>query len=73
MRAMCGVQLEDRKRAMVLMLVFGLNASCHLVVENAMLWYGHVMRREPSPFLSMSLEFAEDGLFTVTSDMEGAG
>ena len=32
LRAMCGVQLKDRKRANVLMLMLGLNEAIHLLV-----------------------------------------
>ena len=46
-RVMCGVQLEDRKRSMDLMLMLGLNETTYkLVIANSVRWYGHVLRRE---------------------------
>ena len=46
-RAMCGVQLEDRKRFMDLMFMLGLNVSIdQLVMTISVRWYGHVLRRE---------------------------
>ena len=43
-RAMCGVQLRDRKRSMDLMFMLGLNED-KLAVANSVRWYGHVLRR----------------------------
>ena len=49
MRAMCEVQLEDRRRSMDLVLMLGLNeATDQLAVENSVHWYGHVLRSEDS-------------------------
>ena len=42
-RATCGVQLTDGKRAMNLMLIVSLNEIVgHLVDANSVRWYGHV-------------------------------
>ena len=47
MRAMCGVQVKDRKRAKELMLMFGLNKAIDLLaMAISVHWYGHVLRRE---------------------------
>ena len=46
-RAMCGVQRNDRKRAMDVMLILGLNEIIdQLTVAYSVHWYGHVLRRE---------------------------
>ena len=45
MRAMCGVQLIDRKRSSDLMLMLGLNETIdQLAIANSVHWYGHVLR-----------------------------
>ena len=45
MRAMCGVQLKDRKRFTDLML--GMNKTIdQLAMANSVSWYGDVLRRE---------------------------
>ena len=44
-KAMCGVQLKDRKRAENLMLMLGLNESIdQLTMVNSVCWYGYVLR-----------------------------
>ena len=59
-RAMCRIQLKDRKRSKVLML--GLNETMvHLSVANSVLWYGHVLRREDCRVLRSSLDFEVEG------------
>ena len=46
-RAMCDVQLKDRKRSRDLMFVLGLSETIvHLAMTNSVCWYGHVLRRE---------------------------
>ena len=46
-RAMCGVQLKDRKRSTNLMFMLGLKeATDQLAMANSVRWYGHVLRRE---------------------------
>ena len=55
MRAMCGVQLKDRKKFNDLML--GLNESIHqLDIENSVCWYGHVLRKEDGQVLRRTLD-----------------
>ena len=45
-RAMCGLQLKDIKRATDLLLVLGLSEAIdQLVVACSVCWYGHVLRR----------------------------
>ena len=45
-RAMCGVQLKDRKRSTYLMFMFGLNeTNDQLAMANSVCWHGHVLRR----------------------------
>ena len=44
MRAMCGVQLKDRKRSMDLTFMLGLNETiCQLAMVNSVCWHGHVL------------------------------
>ena len=45
-RALCGLQVKDRKRAEDLMLMLDLNETIdQLATTNGMHWYGHVLRR----------------------------
>ena len=61
-RAMCGVQLKDRKRHSDLMSILGLNETMdQLVMESSFRWYGHILRREDSHVLRMALDFEVDG------------
>ena len=61
-RAMCGVQLKDRKRSMDLMLMLGLNETIdQLAMENSFRWYGHVLRREHGHVLGRALDFEVEG------------
>ena len=54
LRAMCGVQLKDRKRSMDLMLMLGLNETIDLLaMANSVHWYGHILR--------MALDFEVEG------------
>ena len=47
MRAMCGVQLKDRKRSTDLMIMLGLSETTdQLAIANSVRWYCHVLRRE---------------------------
>ena len=47
MRAMCGVQLKDRKISYELMSMLGLNETIdQLAIANSVCWYCHVLRRE---------------------------
>ena len=44
-RAMCGVQLKDRKRSTDLMFMLGLNETIdQFAMANSFCWYGHVLR-----------------------------
>ena len=42
-RAMCGVQLNDRKRAKDLIVMLGNNDQ--MAMANSVCWHGHVLRR----------------------------
>ena len=44
-RAICGVQLKDRKRHTDLMFMLGLNETIEqMSMANSFCWYGHVLR-----------------------------
>ena len=61
-RAMCGVQLKDRKRSMDLMFILGLKETIdQLSTVNSFLWYGHVLRREDGHVLRRTLDFEVEG------------
>ena len=46
-RAMCGVQLKDRKRSTDMMFILCLKETMdQLAMANNVRWYGHVLRRE---------------------------
>ena len=61
-RAMFGVQLEDRIRARELMHVLGLIETTHqLTMASSMCWYGCVLRREDGHVLRRALEFEVEG------------
>ena len=52
MRAMCGVQLKERKKSTDLMPMLGLNETMdQLAMANSVRWYGHVFRRGDSHIL----------------------
>ena len=62
MRAMCGVQLKDIKRAEYLVLMLGLNETIdQLAVANCVCWYCHVLRREVGHVLRRALDFEVEG------------
>ena len=45
MRAMCGVQLKDRKRSTYLMFMMGMSEAIEqLAMANSVRWYCHVLR-----------------------------
>ena len=47
MRAMCGVQLIDKKRFSDLMFILSLSETMNqLAMVNSVCWYGHVLRKE---------------------------
>ena len=61
-RAMCGVQLKDRKRSTDLMFMLGMcEAIDQLAMANSVRWYGHVLRREDGHVLRRALEFEVEG------------
>ena len=54
-RAVCGVQLKDRKRAEDLMFMLSLSETIdQLAMANIGCWYGHVLRREDGHVLRMA-------------------
>ena len=61
-RAMCGVQLIDRKRSMDLMLLLGLNVTIdQLAVANSVHWYCHVLMRGNGHVLRRALDIEVEG------------
>ena len=58
MRAMCGVQLKERKRSTDWMSILGLNETMdQLAMESSVRWYGLVLRREDGHVLCRALSF----------------
>ena len=56
-RAMCRVQLKDRKRHTDLMFMQGLKETMdQLAMANSVHWYGHVLRREDGDVLRRALD-----------------
>ena len=61
-RAMCGVQLTDRKTSTDLMLMLCLKKTIdQLAIANSVRWYGHVLRREDGHVLRRALDFGVEG------------
>ena len=61
-RAMCGVQLKDRKISKDLMLMLSLNETIdQLAMANSVRWHGHVLRREDGHVLRRALDFEAEG------------
>ena len=61
-RAMCGVQLKDRKISNDFMLMLGLNETIdQLVMANSVHLYGHVLRRDDGHVLRRALGFEVQG------------
>ena len=57
-RAMCGVQLNDRKRSTDLMFMLGLSETMdELAITNSFRWYCHVLRREDVYVSRRALDF----------------
>ena len=57
-KAMCGVQLNDRKKYMDLIFMLGLNETIdELAMANRLCWYDHVLRREDGKVLRRALDF----------------
>ena len=61
-RAMCGVQLKDRKRSTGLMFMLGLKETMdQLAMANSVHRYGHVLWREDGHILRKVLDFEVEG------------
>ena len=61
-KAICGVQLKDRKSSKDLILMMGLNETIdQLTMTNSVHWYGHVLKREDGHVLRRGLDFEIDG------------
>ena len=61
-RAMCGVQLKDRKRSADLTVMLGLNETIdQTAMANSDRWNGHVLRREDGHILKRALDFEVEG------------
>ena len=61
-RAMCGVQLKDRKKCTDLMFMLGLDETIdQLAMANSVCWYGHVLRKEDGHVLRRSFHFVFEG------------
>ena len=58
-RAMCEVQLIDRKRFTDFMFMLGFSET--MAMANCVRWYGHVLRREDCHVLRMALDFEVEG------------
>ena len=57
-RAMCGLQLKDRKRFTDLMFMLGLRETIgQLAMANSVRRYGHVLRRENGHVFRRALDF----------------
>ena len=56
-RAMCGIQLKDRKISTDLMFMLGLSETIdQLAMANSVRWNSHVLRREDGHVLRMAFE-----------------
>ena len=61
-RAICGLQLKDRKRSKDLKLMLGLNETIdQLAMANSVCWYGHVLSRVDGHILRRVLDFEVEG------------
>ena len=61
-RAMCAMQLKDKKRSKYMMFMFGLKETIdQLAMANSVCWYGHVLRREDGHALRRALDFEVEG------------
>ena len=61
-RAMCGVQLKDKKKSKDLMLMLCLNEIIdQLAIANSVCWYGHMLRREDGHVLRRTLDLQVEG------------
>ena len=61
-RAMCGVQLKDRKISTDLMFMLGLRETMdQLAMKNSVRWYGYVLWREDGHVLRWAIDFEVEG------------
>ena len=61
-RAMCGVQLKERKISTELMLMLGLSETIdQMAMANNVRWYDHVLRRDDGHVLRRALNFVVEG------------
>ena len=61
-RAMCGVQLKDRKRSTDFMFMLGLRETMdQLAMTNSVRWYGRLLRREDGHVIRWALRFEVGG------------
>ena len=61
-RAMCGVQLKDRKGSADFVFMLGLKEAIdQLAMANSIRWYGHVLNREDGHVLRRVLDFEVEG------------
>ena len=61
-RAMCGVQLQDRKRSTDFMLSLSLSETIdQLAMANSVHWYGYVLRRGDGHVLRRAIYFELEG------------
>ena len=61
-RAMCGVQLKDRKRSEDMMFMLCVNETIdQLAMANRVCWYDHVLRREEGQVLRRTQDFEVEG------------
>ena len=76
-RAMCGLQLKDRKRSTDLMFVLGLSETMdQLAMEDSVRWYGHMLMREDGHVLRRALDGVVEGEREeneAEEDVEGEG
>ena len=71
-RAMCLLQLKDRKLSKDLMLMFGLNETLdQLVMANSVCWHGHVLWREDGHVVRRALEVRPMGAWKKQVEEEG--
>ena len=61
-RAMCRVQLKNRKGSADLMFMLGLSQTMdELTMTNSVNWYCHVLRREDGRLMKRALDFEVEG------------
>ena len=60
---MCGVKLLEKKSTKDLMPMLDLGETVdHLVTDNGVRWYGHVLRKDKNNFLRGALDFEVNGI-----------